>query len=249
MGGGGPGGGGYGGGIGGAAATKNGPAEVNVAGFLFDKSEGAGVFHAGKPVDIRRGQALGEPSTPPVIADSSSHSVEARAVGIVPAVGPDGKPLLPPPPQSQNFALLHGNAVHPEAAKGAVAVTTPATVSPPAASEPTRERLVEASADRLVPSAPLALIEAAPIESPQIVLEPGGSPFGWLRQVSRYQGFPRSHTHGGHHNLGGQGALAKAPELRLCLRIPRCSSRGQREPKSSLGLCQQRASRPGRLGR
>ena len=202
-----------------------GRAEVNVAGFLFDKSEGAGAFQAGKPVDdIRRGQALGEPAPPPVVADSSSHSVEARAVGIVPAVGPDGKPL-PTPPQSQNIAWLPGNAVHPEAAKGAVAATTPATVSPPAASEPTRERLVEASPDRLVPSAPLALIEAAPIKSPQIVLEPGAARSDGSDKSADTKASKVTLT-GATTILGAREALAKAPGFAFASPSPDAAAAG-----------------------
>jgi Mg-chelatase subunit ChlD len=225
MGGGGLGGGGYGGVAGGAAATKNGPTEVNAAGFLFGKLEAAGVFQAGKPVDnFRLGQPLGGPFQPPVVADSSSHAVEALADGIVPVLGPDGKPL-PSAPQSQNFALRQGNVVPPEAAKGAVAVTTPAIVSPPAASEPTRERLVETGNGRLVPSAPFALIEAAPIKSPPSLLELGAA-----RSDSSDKPADTKHSKvtlvGVTTISGAKQALAKAPGFAFASPSPDAAAAG-----------------------
>ena len=67
-------------------------------------------------VERERMQALGEPS-PAVVADSSSQTLEYKADGIVPTVGPDGEPL-PPAPQSQPFVYRYAYIVPPEAAKG-----------------------------------------------------------------------------------------------------------------------------------
>ena len=61
--------------------------------------------------------AYGTPLQSPAVADNSSHTLEYKADGIVPTVGPDGQPL-PPPPQSQDFASLRRYGLRPEAAKG-----------------------------------------------------------------------------------------------------------------------------------
>ena len=61
--------------------------------------------------------AYGTPLQPPAVADNSSHTLEYKADGIVPAVGPDGEPL-PSAPQSQGFAFRQRYGLAPEAAKG-----------------------------------------------------------------------------------------------------------------------------------
>jgi Mg-chelatase subunit ChlD len=65
-------------------------------------------------------QAAGEP--PPVVAESSGQTLEFKANGIVPTVGPDGA-LLPSAPQSQDFAFRARYGLAREAAKGTGAGT------------------------------------------------------------------------------------------------------------------------------
>jgi Mg-chelatase subunit ChlD len=68
-------------------------------------------------VEQERMQDFSELAPPPILADSSSDTLEYKADGIVPTVGPDGEPL-PPAPQSQPFVYRNAYIVPPEAAKG-----------------------------------------------------------------------------------------------------------------------------------
>jgi anti-sigma factor RsiW/uncharacterized protein YegL len=108
MGGGGSGGGGFGGGgMGGPGGGVRGEA------FAADGQQ-KGPAAAVKGFRI---YAYGTPLQSPAVADNSSHTLEYKADGIVPTVGPDGQPL-PPPPQSQDFAFRQRYGLRPEAAKG-----------------------------------------------------------------------------------------------------------------------------------
>ena len=102
------GGGGFGGGgMGGSGGRLRGEASA---------AEGQQVGPAAA-VEGERIQALGESPPPPVVVYNSDQTLEYKADGIVPTVGPDGEPLLPAP-QSQPFVYRNAYIVPPEAAKG-----------------------------------------------------------------------------------------------------------------------------------
>jgi hypothetical protein len=60
-------------------------------------------------------QAFGELLPPPLVADNSSQTLEYKADGIAPTMGPDGRPL-PPLRQGQESTFRRRYGLRPEAA-------------------------------------------------------------------------------------------------------------------------------------
>jgi Mg-chelatase subunit ChlD/capsular polysaccharide biosynthesis protein len=109
-GGGGFGGGGVGGSGGGVqgdgAAVEGRQKELAAADYFFSPQGQKDALASGRPmVERERMQALGDSPPPPVVADNSGQTLEYKADGIVPIVGPDGAPL-PSAPQSQDLAAF-----------------------------------------------------------------------------------------------------------------------------------------------
>ena len=122
-GGGGFGGGGVGGSGGGVqgdgAAVEGRQKELAAADYFFSPQGQKDALASGRPmVERERMQALGDSPPPPVVADNSGQTLEYKADGIVPIVGPDGAPL-PSAPQSQDLAAFRARyGLRREPAKG-----------------------------------------------------------------------------------------------------------------------------------
>ena len=138
------GGGGGGGGAVGSAGTASSAAagytEIAAANSFLNKPAYVGALQAGEPANLNKeALAFGEPSPPPTVAGSSSASLEYKAGGGAPVLGPGGKPL--PAALPSDFAIRQAYVALPEAASRTVVTTAPAVAPPPAASAPALDDL------------------------------------------------------------------------------------------------------------